>query len=48
MLKQGVKTINAEFIRNFHFIITTFFRPVQTLCNLVSGVFSHFDINVKK
>ena len=29
-------------------IITTFFRPVQTLCNHVSRASSLYDINVKK
>ena len=29
-------------------IIPTFFRPVQTLCNLVPRAFSLFDVNLKK
>ena len=36
MLKQGVKTINADFI-------WTFFQPVQTLCNLIPGASSFSD-----
>ena len=47
MLKQGVKTINAEFIRT-HAFIPTFFRPVQTLCKLIPGTYSLFDVSAKK
>ena len=40
-VKKGVKTINIEFVW------TTFFRPVQAICNLVPKA-SLFDVNIKK
>ena len=46
MLKQGKKTINAEFIQTC--IIPTFFRPVQNSCNFVPGASSLFNVNAKK
>ena len=55
MLKQGIKTINAEFIRTcelsqlFFFKFRPYaFRSVQNLCKLVPRAFSFFDVNVKK
>ena len=47
MLKQGVKTINAEFIET-RALSQLFFCSIQTLCNLVPIALSLFDINVKK
>ena len=47
MLKQGVKTINVEFIQT-HAFIPTFFCLVQALCNLIPGASSLFDVNAKK
>ena len=38
-LKQGIKTMNTEFILTRAFI-PTLFRPVQTSCNLVQGLLS--------
>ena len=55
MLKQGMKTINAEFIRTCELSQLFFvkfrlyaFRSVQNLCKLVPRAFSFFDVNVKK
>ena len=39
MLKQGIKTMNTEFILTRAFI-PTLFPPVQTSCNLVQGLLS--------
>ena len=48
MLNQGLKTVNAEFIQTCALYNTTFFCVIQTLCNLVSGAPSDFDVNVTK
>ena len=48
MLNQGVKTVDAEFIQTCALYNTTFFCVIQTLCNLVSGAPSDFDVNVTK
>ena len=47
MLKQSVKTINAEFIRT-RALSQLSFVQLQTLCNLVRRASSFFDVNVKK
>ena len=55
MLKQGIKTIDAEFIRACAMsqIFFVQFRPyafhsVQNFCSLLPRVSSLFDVNVKK
>ena len=55
MLKEGIKTINAEFIRTCELSQLFFiqfrpyaFCPVQTLHKLIPRASSLFDINVKK
>ena len=55
MLKQGIKTTNAEFIRTCRLFQRFFvpfrlyaFRSVQTLWNLSLRASSLFDVNVKK
>ena len=39
---------NAKFISTCALIISTFFRSVQTSCNLIRSVSNFFDVNVKK
>ena len=55
MLKQGTKTINAEFIQTCELSQLFFiqfrpcaFRSAQTLCNLAPRASSVFDVNAKK
>ena len=49
MLKQGLKTINAEFIRTSALShALTFFGPFKTSCNLIPRASSLFVIDVKR
>ena len=47
MLKQNLKTINAEFIQTSA-LSQLFFSPVQTVSDLIPRASSLFDVNAKR